>query len=323
MTTKNTASNRPIIIGVSSCLLGARVRFDGQHKRERYIADILGDYLDFLSICPEIGAGMGIPRESVQLRGNQDSPRLIGNKSGKNWTLKLKSFSRERISKKDFSKLSGFIFKKNSPSCGMERVRLYDDKGSMRPNGIGVFARAVMEKYPFLPVEEEGRLNDIRTRENFIERIFAYYCLDNLFNGGYSGKKIIEFHTVSKYLILSHSQKHYTELGKLVAKIKQYTPAQFKKEYSRLYMEALKIKTTVKKQVNVLQHIFGFLKDYLNSEDKKYLLEVINDYHKNLVPLVVPVTLLKLFILRHGVTYIANQIYLNPHPKELMLRNHV
>ncbi|MFH1699586.1 MAG: DUF1722 domain-containing protein [Candidatus Zixiibacteriota bacterium] len=179
-----------------------------------------------------------------------------------------------------------------------------------------------MAKYPLLPAEEESRLLDIHIQENFIERVFAYHRLNNLFNNGYSRKRIIEFHTVSKYQILSHSQKHYTELGRMVASIKQFTPAQFKKSYCRLYMEAMKIKATVKKIVNVLQHILGFLKDNLNSEDKKYILRVIDVYRKNRAPLIVPITILRLFITKFNVSYIASQIYLNPHPRELMLKNH-
>jgi uncharacterized protein YbbK (DUF523 family) len=179
MIEQDSSINRPIIIGVSSCLLGEKVRYDGQHKRNSDICDIPGDCFEFLPICPEVGAGMGVPREAVQLRGNPDFPRMIGIKSGEDWTSKVLSFSHARISRHDFSSLSGFIFKKNSPSCGMKKVCLYSDEGVTRRNGIGIFARAVMDKYPLLPVEEEERLSDIQIREKFIERVLAYYQLNN------------------------------------------------------------------------------------------------------------------------------------------------
>jgi uncharacterized protein YbgA (DUF1722 family)/uncharacterized protein YbbK (DUF523 family) len=314
---------RQIKIGISTCLLGGKVRFDGSHKHDRYITDVLGDYFTFVSVCPELEAGMGVPRESVRLEGEAANPRLIGNKSGTDWTSRVNDYSRARVSKQDMAELSGFIFKKNSPSCGMERVKLYGDGGVPAKRGVGLFARMVMEKFPLLPVEEEGRLNDHTIRENFIVRVFANHRLQELFGGRFSRGRLVQFHTEHKFLLLAHSPKHYRELGKLVAGVKKYSASEITESYSTLFMDALRLKATVRKNVNVLQHIVGFMKKHLDKETRAYILQVIGDYHRGLVPLVVPITLIRHYIEKYDIAYIRNQRYLNPHPKELMLRNHV
>ena len=205
----------------------------------------------------------------------------------------------------------------------MERVKVYTPSGTADRSGVGLYARYLLKQYPMLPVEEEGRLNDARIRENFIERVLAYHALQTLFGERFARGEVVHFHTVNKYLLLSHSPKHYQQLGKLVADIKEHTPAEFKQIYMVMYMEAFAVKTTPSKNVNVLHHILGFFKDDLPAGDKKYILDVIEDYRSGIVPLVVPLTLIKNYIRKHNVEYIADQTYLNPHPKELMLRNHV
>lgn len=312
-----------ISIGISTCLLGEKVRFDAGHKRDLFITDILGVYFSFVPVCPEIDIGMGVPRESVRLVGAEDSPKMLGARSNKDWTHKMNRYAIQKVKKIDKQKLRGFILKKDSPSCGMERVRVYNDKGMAVRNGRGLFAKQLLDKNPLLPVEEEGRLNDPNLRDNFIVRVFAYDRLLNLFDNKFKRGEVVEFHSTHKYLIMAHSLKHYKLMGQLVAAIKNFKPNEFKEKYSTLFMEALQVKTTINKNLNVLMHIMGYMKNSLSSSDKKYILNIIEDYRNQLVPLIVPITLIRHYIEKHNVEYITNQYYLNPHPKELMLRNHV
>lgn len=318
-----TAKLSDIKIGISTCLLGQKVRFDAGHKHDRYITDILGDYFQFVPVCPELEIGMGVPREAVRLTGNVSAPRLIGGKTGTDWTDRMNTYVDRRVRQRDMQDLSGYILKKDSPSCGMERVKLYHPSGMSEKTAVGLYARALMTCYPLLPVEEEGRLNDARLRENFIERVFAYRRLQQLFAGTFSRGAVVAFHAAEKYLILSHSPKHYTLLGRLVADVKKQAPTEFREKYRALFMEAMAVLTTPKKNYNVLLHILGFLKDNLPPDDKASVLAVCDDYLRGLVPLVAPLTLIRHFVTKHGIGYILDQTYLHPHPKELMLRNHV
>jgi uncharacterized protein YbgA (DUF1722 family)/uncharacterized protein YbbK (DUF523 family) len=312
-----------IRVGISTCLLGQKVRYDAGHKHDRYLTDILGAYFRFVPVCPELEVGMGVPREPVHLEGDVESPHMIGTKTREDWTGRMNQYSRARVKKRDLSTLRGYILKKDSPSCGMERVKLFNEKGMAERKAVGLYARALQEQYPLLPVEEEGRLNDARLRENFIVRVFAYDRLRNLFDGRFKRGDVVRFHAGHKYLILAHSPKHYTELGRLVAAIAKHNPSEFRDLYCQTFMEALAVKTSTKKNVNVLQHIMGFLKDKLTSAEKADINRVIEDYHRGLVPLVVPLTLVRHYVDKHQVEYIQDQVYLNPSPKELMLRNHV
>ncbi len=313
----------PLQVGLSSCLLGHMVRFDGGHKKDRYLTDVLGAYFEWIPVCPELEAGMGVPRESVRLVGTAEAPSMVGTKSGDDWTERMNRFSEHRIRQLEELKLSGFIFKSDSPSCGMERVKVYSKSGMPAKNGRGLFADTFIKHFPLIPVEEEGRLNDAKLRDNFIVRVFAYHRLQQLIAGGFRRGDLVSFHAAHKYLILAHSPKHYQSLGKLVGTASAHTPSDLRKHYCTLFMEALAVKTTVKKNVNVLQHILGFLRDHLRTEEKENIREVIHDYSKELVPLVVPLTLIRHFLRIYNIPYIRDQIYLHPHPKELMLRNHV
>ena len=313
----------PIRVGISSCLTGLEVRYDGGHKRDRYLTDVLADYFEFVTVCPEVEAGMGVPRESVRLIGDPEAPRMVGNKTGEDWTVRMRAYTAKRTGELASGQLSGFIFKKDSPSCGMERVKIYSETGMAVRKARGLWGAAVLKMNPLLPVEEEGRLNDLPLRDNFIVRVFAYNRLLNLFNGAYARGEVVDFHARHKYLLLSHSPKHYKLLGQLVADIKKYSPTQLRNEYTTLFMEALQLRATVKKNVNVLLHVLGYLKTYLDTREKTDILKVIEDYHRKLVPLIVPITLLRHYINKFEIEYIQNQYYLQPHPKELMLRNHV
>jgi uncharacterized protein YbgA (DUF1722 family)/uncharacterized protein YbbK (DUF523 family) len=312
-----------IIIGTSSCLLGQKVRFDTGHKHDRFITDVLGPFVTLIPVCPEVEIGMGAPRESVKLVGNLNEPRMVGNKSGEDWTDRMLKYARQRVKQEDIRNLTGYILKRKSPSCGMERVRVQTASKTSEYKGVGLFASALLEEYPYLPIEEEGRLNDPALRENFIERIFALSRLQELFASPFSRRKMIEFHTNHKFMLLSHSTVNYRRLGQLVGQIKEVPASRFKKEYRDLFMHTLKFKATVKKNTNVLQHIMGFLKDHLSNSEKRDVNEAISNYHDNLIPLVVPITLLRHFVFKYEIDYIQDQYYLSPHPKELMLRNHV
>lgn len=312
-----------IRVGISACLLGRKVRYDGGHKHSRYITDLLGDHFRFVPVCPELEVGMGVPRDTLHLQGEPEAPRMLVTKTGEDWTDRMNRWSAGKLRKMEKLDLCGFLLKKDSPSCGMERVKVKTDKGMPVRKGQGLFAAALMKAHPHLPMEEEGRLNDSVLRENFIERVFAYRRVKDLFAGRWSRGAVVEFHAAHKYQILAHSPKHYKQMGQLVAAVKRHKPAEFRDLYTALFMEALAVKATVRRNVNVLQHITGYLRDVLGEAERADLRAVIEDYRAMLVPLVVPVTLLRHHVQMQDLDYIRNQTYLKPHPKELMLRNHV
>jgi uncharacterized protein YbgA (DUF1722 family)/uncharacterized protein YbbK (DUF523 family) len=313
-----------IRLGISSCLLGEKVRWNGEHKENRVAKEILGKYFEYVSVCPEVEVGMGVPRETVHLWGTKDSKHLVGTKSGKDWTEKMLRFSEEKNRELASHRLSGFIFKKGSPSCGVSRIPVYSESGyKLNIQAQGLFAGAFIAEFPSIPVEEEGRLDDIKIRENFIVRVFSFYRLQNLFQGGFSTGALVNFHCRQKMLLLSHSRKHYDALGRLVADAKVYPPKELKNRYFQLFMEGLTYKSTPKKNTDALLHMLGFLKKHLTKEEKQDILSTLENYRKKLVPLIVPITLIKQHVEKRNITYLLDQVYLNPHPKELMLRNHV
>lgn len=313
----------PLRLGISRCLLGDEVRFDGGHKRDNFLTDVFGRYVEWVPVCPEVEAGLGTPREAMRLVGDPQHPRLLTIKSGKDHTRALEAMTANRLEELGDLDLSGFVFKRGSPSCGIERVRVYTEHGMPSRNGAGVFARAFVGQFPLIPVEEEGRLCDAPLRENFIERVFCYRRYQDLIQDGVTRQSVVRFHTIHKYLLLSHSQQHYQVLGRLVGQAERHCPKELALKYGELFMEALAVKATVRKHVNVLQHILGYFKDRLGDQEKAELLGVIGDYHHGLTPLIVPLTLIRHYVQIFDVEYIRDQVYLNPHPKELMLRNHV
>jgi uncharacterized protein YbgA (DUF1722 family)/uncharacterized protein YbbK (DUF523 family) len=317
-------AERPLRVGISSCLLGHKVRYDGGHKQDRYLTDILGPYCEFVPVCPELEAGMGVPREAVRLVGAAEEPRMIGVRSGEDWTERLNRLSIRRVAQLGKLDLCGYVLKKGSPSCGMERVKVYDPDGGLPDrSGTGLFARALLAGLPLLPVEEEGRLNDARLRDNFIVRVFARHRLHTLFAARWSRDAVVRFHAAHKYLLLAHSPPHHKQLGQLVAAVKQHDPPTFRTRYGALFMETLKVRATTQKNCNVLQHLVGHLREHTSAAEREDLLTIIEDYRQELVPLIVPITLIRHYVRKHAITYIADQVYLAPHPKELMLRNHV
>jgi uncharacterized protein YbgA (DUF1722 family)/uncharacterized protein YbbK (DUF523 family) len=312
-----------IRIGISSCLLGNPVRFDGGHKLDHFLVETLGQYADYVPVCPEVECGMPVPREAMHLEGNPEAPRLVTIRTKIDKTSQMVGWAKNRVVDLEKDNLMGFIFKSDSPSSGMERVKIYNQKNMAVRIGVGLFARQFMEHFPLLPVEEEGRLHDFALRENFIERVFALARWREFLteNGSIGG--LVEFHTKHKLLILSHSTTHYQELGRLVAGAKKFRMEKLIEEYQRQWMQALKLKATTKKNANVLMHMAGYFKKQLSSEEKAELLEIILLYQKELVPLIVPITLINHYVRKYHEPYLRDQYYLNPHPIELKLRNHV
>lgn len=312
-----------IKLGISSCLLGEKVRFDGGHKLDRYLTDTLGNYVQYVPVCPEVECGMPIPREALRQVGDPASPRLVTSHTKQDFTDPMVRWARERVQGLEREELCGFIFKANSPSSGMERVRVYDAGGMPHKVGVGLFARIFMEHFPLLPVEEEGRLHDPKLRENFIERIFVYKRWREMLAAGKTLGRLVSFHTRHKLLLLSHSPQNHNEMGKLVANAKKIPPYELFERYQGLLMETLGLKTTVKKQINVLQHMMGYFKEELSPDEKQELLEIIEQYRMGYVPLIVPVTLFNHYVRKYDQPYLKEQHYLRPHPIELQLRNHV
>jgi uncharacterized protein YbgA (DUF1722 family)/uncharacterized protein YbbK (DUF523 family) len=310
-----------IKIGVSSCLLGKEVRYNGGHSHDRYVTGTLGQHFTFVDVCPEVEAGFGIPREPLRLVGDPDAPRLMTTKTKKDFTDQMQNWAKGRVTELEKEGLCGFIFKKGSPSSGMERVRVYSASGMPSNRGSGMFARAFMDHFPLIPTEEDGRLNDSTLRENFIERIFALRRWRHMATERKSLGNIVAFHTAHKLQIMSHSVKHYREMGRLVARGKELEIKSLYDQYEAFYMQALSMKATVKKNVNVLQHMAGYFKKQLSKDEKHELQEVIEQYHQSFTPLIVPVTLFNHYIRKYDQEYLKNQYYLNPHPIELKLRN--
>lgn len=312
-----------IKLGISTCLLGERVRYDGGHKLDRFLRDTLGQYVEYVPVCPEVECGLPIPRESMHLEGDPSSPRLVTSRTHQDLTERMVQWAKKRVVELEKENLCGFIFKSDSPSSGMERVRIYNEKGMPVKKGIGIFAKIFMEHFPLLPVEDEGRLHDPKLRENFIERIFTLKRWRDMLAKKPNLGNLVKFHTQHKFLILSHSPKHEQSMGRLVAKAKGMPLKEAFEQYQRLLMEALKLKTTPKKHANVLMHMMGYFKDQLSSDEKQELLEIINHYREGYIPLIVPVTLIQHYVRKYNQPYLKEQVYLNPHPLELQLRNHV
>jgi len=316
-------SNTNPKVGVSACLLGQQVRFDGGHKRNIFLTDLFGKFVDWVAICPEVEVGMGVPRETVRLVGTPIDPRMIAEKSGKDWTEAMHRFAAKRVRDIAEQQLSGYVFKKNSPSCGMERIKVYNAKGMAARHGRGLFAAALMKQCPLLPVEEEGRLNDVKLRENFIQRVFAYHRWLQATSERRSPGALVRFHTSHKYLLLAHSERHYRQLGRLVAAVKQRSLAAVYDDYGRVFMEALAVHATEKSHANVLNHMLGYFSKQLTAAERQELVQLIGDFRRQLIPLIAPITMIRHYAKKYQVVYLQGQLFLEPNPKELMLRNHV
>ncbi|MCJ7594505.1 MAG: DUF523 and DUF1722 domain-containing protein, partial [Desulfobacterales bacterium] len=303
-----------IRLGISACLLGQEVRYDGGHKLDRFLTGTLGQYVEYVPVCPEVECGLSVPREPMHLEGDPDSPRLVTIKTNRDLTDQMVQGAGKRVGELEKENLCGFIFKSGSPSSGMERVKVYNEKGMPDKKGVGMFARAFMEHFPLLPVEEDGRLHDPKLRENFIESIFTLMRWREVLREKRNVGRLVAFHTENKLLILSHSQTHYRQMGKLVAAGKGAAVKGLYADYETLLLDALKLKTTVKKNINVLQHMMGYFNRDLSSDEKQELLEIIEEYRKGFVPLIVPITLFNHYVRKYVQSYLDRQTYLRPHP---------
>lgn len=311
-----------IRIGISSCLLGEMVRYDGGHQLDRYVRDTLGQYFDFVPVCPEVEMGLPTPRESLRLIEGDASPRLVFSHSGTDITLAMLAWAAHRVRELEQESLCGFIFKAKSPSSGMERVKLYDRHGVPAKKGVGLFARAFMDHFPLLPVEEDGRMHDPHLRENFIECVFVLKRWRDLLKSSQTPAGLVDFHTRHKLLLLSHSPALYREMGALVAQAGVIAEVDLFPAYQTLLMKAMRLHTSIRKHVNVLQHLLGYFRNQLSADEKQEALELVEHYRHGSVPLIVPVTLFNHYVRKYREAYLSRQVYLHPHPVELQLRNH-
>jgi uncharacterized protein YbgA (DUF1722 family)/uncharacterized protein YbbK (DUF523 family) len=309
---------------VSACLLGEKVRYDGGHKRDLFLNETLGPFVEWVRICPEVDCGLPVPREAMRLSGDPDRPRLVTNRTGIDHTERMERWAKDRLEELSLLDLCGYICKKDSPSSGMERVKVYGGGGGVPARtGAGVFTRIFMERFPRIPVEEEGRLTDPVLREMFVERVFCLRRFRDLLARPLSRGALVDFHTDHKLLLLSHDRGHYEELGRLVAGAKTLPLGTLYAKYEEFFMAALARKATPRKCADVLSHMMGYLRKMLSSTEKQEMIELIDQYRRQLVPLVVPVTLIRHYVRKYDVAYLARQVFLHPHPVELMLRNHV
>jgi uncharacterized protein YbgA (DUF1722 family)/uncharacterized protein YbbK (DUF523 family) len=313
-----------IRLGISACLLGDEVRYDGGHKRDPFLVDTLGPFVEWVRVCPEVELGLGVPRPPIRLVGDDPTaPRLVVETSGEDLTARMRRWADGRVTGLARMGLHGYVLKRGSPSCGLLRVRVYGEDGAPGRVGRGLFAAALVDALPLLPVEEEGRLTDPGLRESFIERVFAAARWQTFLAARPRVRDLVAFHAAHKFAVLAHSPRDYAELGRLVADAGPRLAGKTLADYGARFMRALAVRATRARHVNVLQHLAGFFKRQLTDDERAELGEVIAEYRHGLVPLVVPLTLLKHHVRRLGIAYLADQVYLNPHPKELMLRNHV
>lgn len=309
-----------IRIGVSACLLGEPVRHDGGHKRSAFVTDALRHYVRFEPVCPEMGIGLGVPREPIRLRGRADAPRAVGTRTpDRDLTEALQRYARRQARR--LQGLGGYVFKSKSPSCGMERVKVYDDNGVPSAAGRGLYAAEIMRAMPLMPAEEEGRLNDPALRENFIERLFAYRRWQDLMADGVTAAGLVAFHTRHKLMLLAHSRERLTELGRLVAEAGARPVAELARDYGRIFMDTLARPAPRGRHADVLFHLQGYLKTALGAPDRQELAALIEDYRLGRVPLIVPVTLLRHHFRRHPDAYVDKQLYLTWAPPDLGLWN--
>lgn len=311
-----------IRIGVSSCLLGQEVRYDGGHKRDDFLTDTFGRFVEWVPVCPEVEAGFGTPREPMQLVDGNGGLRLVTVRTRRDVTDQLARYASRRVEELTRQDLSGYVLKKDSPSCGLDSVKVHGGSALPRRSGTGLFAAALRQRYPLLPIEDEGRLSDPGLRENFVERVFAYRRVRDLFAARWTHADLVAFHTAHKLMLMAHSTRIYRMLGQLVAQSRSLAPRELETRYFEGFMTALAIVATPRRHTNVLQHMAGYFKTQLDRDEKAELAGSIEDYRTGLVPLVVPMTLIRHHVRRHRVSYLSEQVYLDPHPRELMLRNH-
>ncbi|MCD5997217.1 DUF1722 domain-containing protein [Pseudomonas sp. CDFA 602] len=308
-------------LGISACLMGAEVRFNGGHKESHLCTRALSEYFDFIQACPEVAIGMGIPREPIRLVGDAETPRALGTVNRElDVTDALAEYGTRMA--EELGDICGYIFMQKSPSCGLERVKVYRENGApVDGGGRGIYAQAFCERHPNLPVEEDGRLNDAVLRENFVTRVFAYSAWQQLLKNGVTRRALTEFHSRYKYQLMANDPVQYKALGKMLGSMGRSDPNEIAPQYFSELMAALKKCATRRTHTNVLQHLTGYLKQTISAEDKQEIQQLIGQYHQGIVPLIVPLTLLKHHFRQHPDPYVALQVYMQPHPENLSLRN--
>lgn len=318
----NPDGNEKIKVGISTCLLGENVRYDGGHQHDRYLTDTLCRYFEYVPVCPEVECGLSTPREAMRLVGPIDAPRLLTNKTGVDHTERMQTWAAGRLTALREAGLCGYIFKAKSPSSGLFHVKLYDGEGQVTGFTSGLWARAFTQTFPHLPVEEDGRLHDPDLRENFIERVFALKRFRDEVSVQPSVSALTDFHARNKLLLMAHAPTAVAVLGRLAAGATRRSLRQDVANYESQWLDLLAKPATVRRHVNVLQHMRGYFRKSLADDERQELTEVIAQYGAELVPLIVPVTLFRHYVRKYAVAYLADQSYLNPHPIELKLRNH-
>jgi len=311
-----------IRLGVSACLLGQKVRYDGGHKLDRFIAGTLADFAEFVPVCPEAECGLGVPREPMHLVGDPPAPRLVTVRTGVDHTARMTAWARRRAVALEAEGLWGFIFKSKSPSCGIRGVPVSGADGARPGRGAGLFARIFMQHFPLLPAVDERRLHDMRLRENFIERVFTLKRWRDTLAAGRTRGNLVAFHTRHKLLLLAHSPKHCRQMGRLVGRARELETAELFAGYEALLLEAMRLKATPAKHANALRRAVARLGSRLSPDERQELLDAIADYRGGRVPLIVPVTLVNHHVRKYGHPFLNDQWHLNPHPLELRLRNH-
>lgn len=320
----------PVRLGISACLLGREVRYDGTHARDRFVTDELGRWVVWVPGCPEVAIGLGTPRPPIRLERLDAGVRLVERDGEEDLTERMRAHSEARVEALGKAGISGYVLKSRSPTCGMERVKVWEEdvaKGGGRAptrDGVGIFASVLKERMPHLPLEEEGRLNDPGLRENFVARVFAYWRWRHLLAAGPTRRDLMTYHRRHKFLLMSREPDAVSELGRLLGSSeKGADPRALAERYMDRFTRAMQRVPTRKRHTNVLQHVAGYLSDDLDAGDRRELEGVIHDYRAGLVPVVVPITLLRHHLRRLGQDYLEEQVYLRPHPHELMLLNRV
>jgi len=304
-------------LGISSCLLGEPVRFDGGHKRDAFLVDVLGRFVEWVPVCPELEMGLGAPRPSLRLVTTGDGLRLLAPATGGDHTEGMRRFAEQRLEELASADLCGYVLKRASPTCGMERVKIYDAAGNLHQPGRGLFAAALLERFPELPVEEEGRLSNPRLRDHFLQRVFALHRLKHLFAPGWTAGTLVAFHSAHKLVLLAHSPQAYRDLGRLVATAGDAGREDIETAYRAGFLQAMAVRATTGRHVNVLEHMLGYFKRDLDEASRADIHAAIADYRQGLVPLAVPKALIRHQAIGQRVDYLLGQIYLDPDPKEL------
>ena len=315
----NTVSEDRLRIGVSSCLLGNSVRYDGGHKRDRFLTDVLATLADFVPVCPEFEMGLGAPRETLRVVRGDDGERLVAPGSGSDHTRRHDAWAQERLRALEALDLDGFVLKSKSPSCGLERVPVYTPAGApIGKVGTGMFTARLQDHQPWMPLEEEGRLRDARLRECFFERVLGYRRLRTFFRGSWQQRDLVDLHRREKLLLLAHSPDGARQLGALVAHAQEQPRDEVASQYTRRFLQILARVPTRGRHVNALQHAAGFLKTQLGAAAKAEFAEVVESYRRRQLPLEVPLTLLRHHVRERDVDWLADQTYLVGHPREFL-----